>query len=317
MLAELKFVQGAVAKKDFMPALTHFRIQNGTVRGYNGSLALCSPIPLDMTCTPKADSLVRAIANCNETVSLALTPAGRLAVRSGSFKAFIDCVDGEVPHVEPDGEEVQAFDGKALLAALKVLQPFVSDDASRPWSNGVLLHGQSAFATNNVVLVEYWLGSNFPSINLPRNAIKEIVRIGEAPVRAQANDHSITLHYAGGKWIRSNLLSTEWPDLSRVLNVESNASAIDNMIFEGLRTIKPFADKTGRVLFQEGRMATHEQEDQGAAFECTVPLPAGVYSIEMLELLEGVAVKADWSLYPKPAMFFGERLRGAVIGRRL
>jgi DNA polymerase III sliding clamp (beta) subunit (PCNA family) len=317
MLAELKFVQGAVAKKDFMPALTHFRIQNGTVRGYNGSLALCSPIPLDMTCTPKADSLVRAIANCNETVSLALTPAGRLAVRSGSFKAFIDCVDGEVPHVEPDGEEVQAFDGKALLAALKVLQPFVSDDASRPWSNGVLLHGQSAFATNNVVLVEYWLGSNFPSINLPRNAIKEIVRIGEAPVRAQANDYSITLHYAGGKWIRSNLLSTEWPDLSRVLNVESNASAIDNMIFEGLRTIKPFADKTGRVLFQEGRMATHEQEDQGAAFECTVPLPAGVYSIEMLELLEGVAVKADWSLYPKPAMFFGERLRGAVIGRRL
>ena len=54
MLKELKFVQGAVSSKDFIPALTHFRIENGTVRSFNGLLALCSPIALDIDCTPKA-----------------------------------------------------------------------------------------------------------------------------------------------------------------------------------------------------------------------------------------------------------------------
>ncbi len=315
MLAELKFVQGAVAKKDFLPALTHFRIEGGTVRGYNGTLALCSPIPLDLACTPRADALVRAIANCDETVTLAMMPSGRLAVRSGVFKAFIDCVDGPTPHVEPEGTEFD-IDGDALLAALTALLPFVGDDASRPWSNGVLLRGQSAFATNNVMLVEYWLGCAFPEYNIPRAAIKEIVRIGEAPISAQANANSITFHYAGKRWIRCQLLETNWPDLSKVLNVESNPAPVDQRIFEGLRTIKPFADKIGRVLFQDGVMTTHEGDSEGACFECSAPLPAGVYAIEMLALLEGVATTADWSLYPKPAMFFGNRLRGAVVGMR-
>lgn len=315
MLAELKFVQGAVAKKDFLPSLTHFRIQDGTVRGYNGTIALCSPIALDLSCTPRAIPLVKAISNCNETVTLTLTPAGRLSVCSGKFKAFIDCVEGETPHVEPEGDGIP-INGQVLLQALTTLQPFVSDDASRPWSNGVLLRGQSAFATNNVILVEFWLGIDFPEFNIPRAAIKELVRIGEPPISAQANANSITFHYAGGRWIRSQLLETNWPDLARVLNVPSAPVPIDPKIFVGLNTIKPFADKIGRVLFQDGLMMTHPGQGEGSSFECDTALPEGSYQIEMLALLEGVAQSADWSLYPKPAMFFGERLRGAVIGMR-
>jgi DNA polymerase III sliding clamp (beta) subunit (PCNA family) len=315
MLAELKFVQGAIAKKDFLPALTHFRIEKGTVRGYNGTLALSSPIPLDLECTPKADPLLKAIANCTEVMSLSMTANGRLAVRSGSFKAFVDCVQGETPHVEPEGEDL-ALDGPLLLAALQALQPFVSDDASRPWSNGILLRGESAYATNNVVLVEYWLGKQLPTINIPRSAVKEIVRIGEPPIRAQANDRCITFHYTGGRWIRTQLLVTDWPDLKKVLDVTSSAVPIDPKLFVGLETIKPFVDKIGRVLFANGVMTTHENEDEGASFECDTVLPEGIYSLEMLMLLEGVATASDWSLYPKPAMFFGNRLRGAVIGMR-
>ncbi len=315
MLAELKFVQGAVAKKDFVPALTHFRIEGGKVRGFNGTLALCSPIPLDLVCTPRADALVKAISKCDETVTLSLTPAGRLAVRSGVFKAFIECVDGETAHVEPEGELFD-IDGDALLAGMKALLPFVSDDASRPWSMGVLLRGQSAFATNNVTLVEYWLGVQFPEYNIPRAAVKEIVRIGEAPISAQSTATSITFHYAGGRWVRSQLLETNWPDLGAVLNVTSAPEPIDPQIFVGLKTISSFVDKIGRVLFHEGKMTTHESADEGASFDCSAPLPEGVYSLEMLSLLEDVATTADWSLYPKPVMFFGERLRGAIIGMR-
>jgi hypothetical protein len=37
----------------------------------------------------------------------------------------------------------------------------------------------------------------------------------------------------------------------------------------------------------------------------------------MLKLLEGVATHADFTRYPNPTLFFGDRLRGAIIGMRM
>jgi hypothetical protein len=316
MLTELKFVQGSVAKKDFLPALTHFAIEGGLVRGYNGSIALCSPIPFDLACKPKAEPLIKAIALCEETVSLSITAAGRLSVKSGKFRAVVDCIEGPTAHVQPEGEML-AIDGAGLLAAVKMVLPFVGDDATRPWVNGVLLRGQSAFATNNVSLVEYWVGTEFPIlINLPRMAVKEIVRIDEPPVSAQYTENSFTLHYTGGRWLRSQLLPTDWPDLSKILDKPSNQKPIDTRIFKGLDTLKPFIDKLGRVYFSNGSMCTDEADDQGATFMLDEANIDGVYRLEILRLLEDAAKTIDWSLYPQPCIFYGERLRGALIGMR-
>lgn len=314
MLNELKFVQGAISRKDFVPALKHFVIENGTVRGYNGTLALCTPIPFDLTCKPKAEPLVKAIANCTETVQLALTKGGRLCIKSGKFKAFIDCIEGETPHVSPEGVVI-AIDGAAMLAALKTLYPFIGDDASRPWAGGVLLKGQSAYATNNVSLVEYWTGTDIPQpLNIPRDAVKEMLRIGEAPESAQLQDNSLTFHYSGSRWIRTQLLSVEWPDLAKVLNRESKPLPIQPEIFEGLQIVKPFLDKIGRVLFRDGGIHTHVEEGEGASYDIENFSFDGAYALDKLILLEGVARTVDWSTYPGPCMFFGDRLRGALIG---
>jgi DNA polymerase III sliding clamp (beta) subunit (PCNA family) len=316
MLSKLKFVQGSIAKKDFVPALTHFSIENNTVRGYNGMLALCSPIPFDIECKPKADPLIRAIANCTETVSLSLTPAGRLSIKSGKFKAFIDCIESDSDYIRPVGDPME-IDGAALLKALKTIAPFIGDDASRPWSNGVLLLGQSAFATNNVTLVEYWAGTTVANpINIPRAAIKEMLRINEPPISAQLAENAITFHYTGDRWLRTQLLETKWPDLRKVLDRPSNPIPLDVALFEAIATIKPFMDKMGRILFREGRIATHENETEGASYEVEGFNHTGVYQVDMLNLLNGPAQTIDWSGYPGPCMFFGDRLRGAIIGMR-
>lgn len=316
MLKELKFVMGAVSKKDFLPALTHFRIEGGTVRSFNGTLALSCPIPLDIDCVPKADPLVKAIQHCDETVTLSLTATGRLSVKSGAFKALIDCVEEETPHVVPEGDRFE-IDGEALVKALKTLNPFIGDDASRPWSNGVLLLGHSAYATNNITLVEYWVGDAFPiCCNVPKAAIKEMLRIGEAPIWAQATDNSITFHYTGDRWIRSQLFETKWPDINKILSAPSTQTTMDDRLFEALVKLKPFADKLGRVFFKDGVVSTHEQSLEGASFEIPNLLVEGIYQIEMLARLQGVAHTIDFTTYPKPCMFQGDRLRGAIIGMR-
>lgn len=317
MLAELKFVMGSIAKKDFLPSLKHFRIENGTIRGFNGTLALGAPINVGINCTPEAVKLVKAIQNCSSTISLSMTEKGRLAVKSGSFKAFIDCVDGETPHVMPEGEFFD-IDGKSIYEAIKVLSPFIGDDASRPWSNGVLFRGQSAFATNNVIAVEYWVGTQFPiEFNLPESAIIEMLRIGEPPVRAQYKDSCLSFHYPGDKWIRTQLLDCGWPDIGRIVGVESKPVPFDERIYDGLDVIKPFLDKMGRVYIKDGIVSTCEDVNEGASYEIPALNFEGVYAHQMLMALRGVAKTIDYSKFPAPSVFFGDRLRGAIIGFRL
>lgn len=317
MLKELKFVQGAVSRKDLVPAMKHFAIENGRVRAFNGILALSSPIPFNIDCYPRADTLIKAINNCDETVTLSLTPGGKLSVKSGSFKALIACVDKSEIHLEPEGELVPC-DGAALLQAFKVLEPFVGDDASRPWANGILLSGQSAYATCNVVLCEYWIGAQFPTVvNIPYAAIKEVVRINEAPSHLQMAASSITFHYGDGRWIRTQLFDTSWPDLAKVLDRASNATPVDERIFGAMEKLKHFADKSGRVIFTAGAVATHVEDEEGGRIELQGSEMQGVYALEMLMLLKGVATSADFTTYPDPCAFYGDRLRGMIVGRKI
>lgn len=317
MLKELKFVQGAVSKKEFIPAMTHFNIREGKVRAYNGVLALSSPVPFNIDCNPKAVDLVRAISKCEDQISLTMTPAGKLRIHSGEYRKFIDCVDGDMPHVGPEGEHV-AIDGGKLLEACKTLARFIGNDASRPWTNGILLRGQSAFATNNVCLVEYWLGAPVPfEVNVPRAAIAEMLRVDEAPTHAQLDKSSVTFHYADERWIRTQLFSTEWPDLSKVLNHKCDPQPINEKLFEGLEKLKDSGDDIGRVYLKDGMLRTHLEDDVGASFTMSQLPGEGCYQIHMLNLLEGVATTADFNRYPEPCLFFGDQLRGAIIGMRM
>src|SRR5690606_38973879 len=158
--------------------------------------------------------------------------------------------------------EIINFDGEVLLEALKTVYPFIGNDASRPWTNGVLLRGMSAFATNNVCLVEYWLGVETPIVvNLPKVAITEMLRIGEPPTYAQVHKNSLTFHYPDDRWIRTQLFEINWPDLSKVLDQPHNAVPVDERIFEGIEMLKPFADDMGRVYIKDDVMRTHRQDE--------------------------------------------------------
>lgn len=305
---------GAVAKKAYVPELTHVVIEEGKVRGYNGTIALCSPIPFNIECKPKAEPLVKAIGQCDSTILLAMTPAGRLSVKSGAYKSFIDCVDGETPHVLPEGELVQV-DGEVLYNAVKALHVFIGNDASRPWTNGILLRGSSAFATNNVIVAEYWLGVQLPfTVNIPITAVKEMLRINEAPVALQLAENSVTMHYSGDRWLRSQLYSTEWPDIGKVLSAPTNPTELDTRIFEAIDSISSFVDKNGRIYMNPGVIGTSLDREIGAHYELEGFSSTGIYHVDMISKLQGVATHIDWTTYPRPCLFFGDRLRGAIVG---
>lgn len=316
MLDSLKFVQGAVAKKDLVPTLTHFHIKDGTIRGYNGMLGLCCPIDLDLDVCPKAIPFVKAIQTCKDTIQLHMTPAGKLSVKSGKFKAFVDCIHESFPEVVPEGSLIQLDGG--LLKVLKLLAPFIAEDASRAWARGILLRGQSAFATNNVILIEYWLGYQFPvEINIPRAAVMELLRIGEEPESLQMTTDNVTFHYPGNRWLRSQTFTTEWPDLSRVLDQESAQSPMPEGIWAAAEDLSPFVDEMGRLFLKTGNIATGRVEGEGASVDIPDLVSDACFHFEQLLLLKNIIQTIDLTSYPKPCLFAGERFRGAIIGMRV
>jgi DNA polymerase III sliding clamp (beta) subunit (PCNA family) len=316
MLDAIRFVQGSVARKGFVPELTHFNITNKTIRGFNGHLSLCSPIDFDLDVSPKAVPFVKAIQSCDETIQLNVTATGRLSIKSGKFRAQIECLPTDFPEVLPEGEEIPLSRG--IRDVLKKLLPFIAEDASRPWARGILLRGQSAFATNNINLVEHWLGYSFPvEINIPRSAVVELVRIGEEPISLQMTETSCTFHFPGKRWLRTNLNSTDWPDVSRVLNMRvPNLKHIPEDLWVGLEKIEPFADDMGRVYFSPGMIATGDTEDASSAVQVTGLDGTGVYNIKQMRLLQDVATRWCFGEGASPSLFFGENIRGAISGLR-
>lgn len=315
MLNELRFVQGAVARKDFQPALTHFHIRDRKVQAYNGMLALGGTIPLDLDVTPNAVQLIKAIQGCGDaTIALSMTAGGRLAVKAGKFKAYVDCSPGGFPEIVPTGTKVEL--PSPILPALRALHKCIAQDASRQWARGILFRGRSLLATNNVVLVEYFLGADFPlEMNLPGEAVSEVLRIGEEPEHLLVAENQVTFCYSGGRWLRSQLYTTHWPDTAKILDVESKQQAVP-FGAEALSPLLPFLEKSERVYFQEGRIATSREEGAGAVLEIPGLPEGGMYHAEMLALALALADTFDFSSYPRPSLFFGKNLRGALIGMR-
>ncbi len=318
MLEALKFVQGAVAKKEIIEGLTHFRIANGKVKSYNGVIALCSSLHLDLDCAPLAEPMVKAIASCDTTVQLTMGTNGKLKIKSGAFQVFIPCTDKETPHVDPEGE-LYEIDGEQLMKAFETLAPFISTDASRPWSTGVLLDGNSAFATNNVIACEYWIGTDIPvRCNIPRQCVREMLRIKQAPTHVQVSEGNITFHYDSDRWIRCQLLDLDWPDLRRILDVDTpNYTLVSDDIFNAIEIIKPFADANGRMYIENGVVRTHFDEVEGASHIIQDLTFRGAYHMDMFKLMKGIAKQGDFTKWPSPCPFLGDRVRGVIIGVRL
>lgn len=336
MLDDVRFTIAAVAKKSFSGTeeLTHFRIQDGRISGFDGQLALSSPIGVDLDVRPAAKPFLDAVRQCEGPIAMHVTPAGRLCVRAGAFKVFVDCL-AETGHYvdEPHGEPVTL--SEPFYTGLARLSPLMGVDASRPWAMGIKVHGPCLLATNNVMVGQWYHGCTFPyDVVIPDRAVNELLRIGQAPESVQVTPTTLTFHFPGGRWLRTTLMEGgEWP----VDRLEATMDAVGNGTPEplpagfadALANLKPFLPKDPAVYVRPGSLATSAEDEAGAAVQLQVAEGTAAalvgapelacYSYRQLELLAQVATAVDWRNYPAPCTFShnGEPLRGLLVGRRM
>lgn len=318
LLNSLKFVRGVVRKNKLSPELEHYQIKDGWVTGYNGHLALSAPVDIEFEAYPNAKMFSQAVEACadGESTALYMTKAQRLAVRSGGFKAFVPCLEEISFPLSPQGQRYETPDN--FIEDIMQMMPFIAEDASRPWAMGMLVVDGMYMATNNVIFVQKWSGHTLPRFNFPRFAIQELIKIGVQPSYIQADSNSVSFHYDDGRWVRTQLYEDKWPfdKLASIMEVEHETVAIPEGFGAAVEKLAPFLDeKSSAVYFDEEGIGTSTQEEDGVHIAIS-GLPFGpIFSIHQLRILAQVATEIDWNLYPRPCIFYGDRIRGAAVGR--
>lgn len=318
----LRFVQGAISTSRVgLPDMEHYRIRDNRITAFNGRMALSAPFGLDIEAYPQASSFYKAVKACegSEEVKVKLTDGGKLGIATGSFRAYIPSLPDVEYDPQPEGALQPCPD--SLLDDLTTIAPFVGDDASRPWSMGVLFDHGHLTATNNVIITRVWNDHGMPTINLPGFAVNELLRIGEIPTMMQTDKSSITFHYVDGSWLKTQLLALEWPTemLDQVLNAPADLTWVPEDMAAAVDTIAPFMEGPASPIYFESGYITNSPHQQDGALVAVADLPAGAcYGFRALRLVLGVAQAWDLGAWPdRPCLFWAQegRVRGALLGR--
>lgn len=316
MLDDLKFVQGAVGKTDLVAAMTHFCIESRNVRATNGRIAIGSPISCDLNIRPKAGAMIAAIAECQDTISLHMTPAGALRVKSGGFAVSVPCTPDEFHYPRPEGVAAP-IDGANFRAALESLKPFMAERrAPQDYAKGVALRGKSAYATNGHAVGQYWIGSALPQdVIIPYDTVIELLRVKDVPKHVQVDKNSMTFHYEGGRWIRTVLIGAKFPDAGALFEKERNAYIkIPDEAFTVAKKLKKFVGPEGYFYMDRGNFRTELDTNDGASIN--FDFAEGLYKIKLSDflVLEGLVTDIEFNDHKsgRPLYFRGGMFRGAV-----
>lgn len=340
LIAALRRVQGAVSKNDIVETLTHVMVHAQHAYAHDGRIVLRAPCPdappsLSFTCraAPLYRALDAAPAGSGPPTIVHDAQGSTLTIRVGKMRIVLNTNSVDVASIlapsMPQGRRITK--GDALARSMRALAPFVTEDASRPWANGIWVQGPCALATNNVVLVRAALDSGLiavPSFILPFYAIEEFCAMVEQEgTRVKVHDGCLELTSRDGVWMRTRLLDGEWPrspgELLREVHHGAKCVPIDAQVLEAVEGVVPFCpdNKVPIIRFDKSTVCT----DAGVTSAAVERLALGRKLIDLgtcrfraeplIDVLR-IATRADFTKFPR-VPFEGDGIDGIIMGMML
>lgn len=309
LIAAMRLVSNASLEK-----LKCIRIENGFCTITNGRMTYTSFISefSHINALVDAKKFNAACAGTGYSPTIKMTNK-RLTVLSGGFKARIPLQDPEgFPSIVVRGDTVDL--GLETLQTLRILRPFVSTDASRPWAGSILFDKRHAYATNNVVIAR--VRAVTPrSFNLPIVAYDELIRGVHAITRVSMTDNAVRFDLANNISLHTNLVDAKWPDISSII-VDTNPPPVPDDMLKNVEMIVPLCATASvpRINLRGTGMYTEDGATQGMVEGTSFP-SSSFNAIPLQDVLR-VCTHIDFSTYPKPCFFKGPAIEGAIVGLR-
>jgi hypothetical protein len=332
LLSAISFV-GSVLKEQGSPNETHIILSNKWAVAFNGILAAGSVISWEGYAAPNFNLFQAAIAKCGEEFSIeAKSPTNediipgqnsniyvdKLIIKSNKFRAIVPCLDPSLLNVSGIDEKTHSINNQ-FIVALEATGPLASENGQKIHYCSILMNGKSLVSSENGTMIfEWWHGCDLPSgIALPKSLVPVLTKSNKKLVGFGHSNSSVTFYFDDNSWIKSQLFSEQWPDITGILNVQSNPFETPKDLWEGLQAIGPHS-VDGLVYFDSSIIRSHPNDMVGASYEVK-GLPKGpIFSIKQLEFIQPYAKQIDFfanGLNGKITAFYGDKCRGIIAGR--
>jgi hypothetical protein len=310
LIKALEFI--ALAQRDAgAPYQTHCSLRSNQAVACDGVLAAGHRIEEAIDACPHTLTLLSALRKCKGVLSVAQLNSGRLSVKAGAFKAFIDCTpDATLNHVEPD--PIVGMADNRLRDALAALSPFIAENSPRVIMASALLRSGSALATNGMILVEYWHGLQLPpDIIVPKIFIVALCKTDKKIKGFGCSDTTFTIWFEDDSWLRTQLYKERWPDCDAILNRESKPVAMPEKFFEAVETVFEFVDDN-RIRIRNDIVQSHNDANKGATYEVLGLVGNVIFNAKHLKSLSNVIKTIDIVGNNGVSYFYGDNVRVAL-----
>lgn len=252
------------------------RVENGWLIATDGVLTLGHETNIEaLHMAPETKTFRNALANSGKGWTITELGSKRLAIRSPGFSAFVPCLELDlVQPVYPDALQWPLADAE-FRKAIAAVAPIAVESASRIVECSVLVRANSAVATDGKIISEAWHGQSFPTLVIPKRSIAHLLKIKKPIIGFglgfdpfdPAKIISVTFHFEGNSWLKTQLYPEPWPDIDRLFEAGdvSKAVSISPDFFGALRRIIPFADPdVPKVYIAATELSTSITDNEGA-----------------------------------------------------
>lgn len=295
----------------------HILFDEGLLRAYNGVVYFESPSDLEKeeSFAVNEDRLATALTACEGEDLVIKSQKEFLVFKQKKLTVRVRKIAADaVFHARAVRPAKEARKGAGnLLTALRAVAPFVSSDASRPWSVSVLLRGGNAFATNNLSIARSSLDTALEA-KIPAPAVALLCALPKIDWFA-IDDKQLISVGCGRSVIAFPSSQGDWPDVNGFFKTfPKNLPELDEDLLAATKIVERFSDRFVSLNDKsvEGKSATIESE-----YEVEVKKGKGTYSARLLSLILANAKRCDFSPYPKPIYFEGDNLQGVAKGIEL
>jgi hypothetical protein len=321
LIAALKFACIAVNKEDNSGLSQFATVKNGFVVTENDTLCIGVPVETDLHLVLHADKFHSALIQCSPAHQMQMVQLNdrELSIKSGNFRGVVPLLPNDtIADRVPDAACGQL--GQSVITGFTVLAKLCNGKTDRIYDQSIWFRSQSMIATNGAIGMEYWHGFHLPhSMNIPKKTVETLAKIEKPLVSFGFSANSITFYFDDNSFLKSRLLSGEWPD--RIVTIFEKAMAGDfNPLWIGfadaLTAVAKFVEND-TIVFHLGTLSTSENLEHAAASYLVERLPQGhkfshAYWKMALPFAEFVKLpdKKD-----EPTAFKSSRVRGVIMGK--
>lgn len=313
----LKVLKNAVAKDSTINIFKCLHLYGDRIQAQNGRITIDAPIAPMGDLTIDADRFIKAVYACDGEPEVKHTQTGQLSLKKGSFRAVLPLYDNvDFPRVERDADGEVLTPTMPILQPLSKLLPMCGENDVRVWLNGININDGYAYATDGTIMARAGIGiAPKKPINIPAEAIAELIRIGVEPVKIIVTGASITFDL-GDIWLRAQLFNVNWPDVRKRFDNLNYGEPVPDCLLENIEKIIPFCidQRLQDIRFGENGISTAEGKNSASIGD--TPLPPGKYTGAILRKALTVATHANFANYPKEIGFKGDNIEGVFMGMR-